>query len=368
MLFALDGGLKMLERGARLWSRVGAAPALAAPWSRFVSLAGRARDPLWWLERGVAGQEVRLEPTPCKVVWRSGPTQLRAYQPAQARTRPLLLVYAMVNRPSVLDLLPGRSVVAALLARGVPVYLLDWGKPGRAEADLPLDAFVELTLAGAVEAIVEREGCDALHLLGYCQGGTLSTMYSLFRPERVQSLTLLAAPVDFAAMGPLRRWSAEFDPRAVRGPDGNVPGAFLSTGFAALEPFSAGLRWGSFAARLGRGEVSDAAREHFCAMERWMAEDVDHPGRAYIEFLERFYQQNRLLEQLPALRAPLLTAVGRRDKLVPAAATEAALEATGSPDVARLRCDCGHIGLSVGSRAHRELWPRIVAWLEDHDG
>ncbi len=39
-------------------------------------------------------------------------------------------MYALVNKPYILDLIPGRSFIIYLVQQGVDVYLLDWGIPG----------------------------------------------------------------------------------------------------------------------------------------------------------------------------------------------------------------------------------------------
>ena len=41
----------------------------------------------------------------------------------------VLIVYALVNRPWVLDLEPKRSMIARLLERGMDVFLVEWLDP-----------------------------------------------------------------------------------------------------------------------------------------------------------------------------------------------------------------------------------------------
>ena len=45
------------------------------------------------------------------------------------RAIPLLVVFALVNRPYILDLQPDRSFIKPLLEAGYDVYLIDWGYP-----------------------------------------------------------------------------------------------------------------------------------------------------------------------------------------------------------------------------------------------
>src|SRR5688500_10780362 len=46
---------------------------------------------------------------------------------------PLLFVFALVNRPYILDLRPGKSVVSHFVQRGFDTYLIDWGVPTQAD-------------------------------------------------------------------------------------------------------------------------------------------------------------------------------------------------------------------------------------------
>ena len=40
------------------------------------------------------------------------------------------MVYALINKPYILDLTKGGSFIEYLVNRGFDVYLLDWGTPG----------------------------------------------------------------------------------------------------------------------------------------------------------------------------------------------------------------------------------------------
>ena len=83
--------------------------------------------------------DVQFGPTPKQEVFRNDHVVLYRYQPRVADRvgTPLLIVYALVNRPYMVDLQEDRSLVRSLLDEGVDVYLIDWGYPGpdRALAD-----------------------------------------------------------------------------------------------------------------------------------------------------------------------------------------------------------------------------------------
>ena len=86
--------------------------------------------------------------TPYTVVYEGGKVRLRHYQAAGTRHRtPIVLAYALIKRPYILDLLPGRSVVETLTKQGFDVYLIDWIPPTRADSWRGFDAYVNQDLA-----------------------------------------------------------------------------------------------------------------------------------------------------------------------------------------------------------------------------
>jgi polyhydroxyalkanoate synthase len=55
---------------------------------------------------------------------------------------PIMIVYALVNRPYMVDLQADRSLVRNLLAQGEDVYLIDWGYPDAADRFLTLEDYI----------------------------------------------------------------------------------------------------------------------------------------------------------------------------------------------------------------------------------
>ncbi|MBV8264885.1 MAG: hypothetical protein JO252_00910, partial [Planctomycetaceae bacterium] len=79
-------------------------------------------------------RDVEVGTTPHEVVYQEGTLRLLRYRrdsPA-AFAEPIVICYALVNRPYIVDLQPDRSVVRQFLARGFDVYLIDWGTPSAA--------------------------------------------------------------------------------------------------------------------------------------------------------------------------------------------------------------------------------------------
>src|SRR5438445_10414081 len=145
-------------------------------------------------------QRIRKGVSPSEVVYEEDRLKLLHYlsdRKPRYRT-PLVFVYALVNRPYILDLKKGRSVVANFVEAGFDTYLIDWGVPTSADRHLTLDDYINGYLANVMDYLRERTGVESLNILGYCMGGTMSAMFTALHPKRVSNLMLMAAPIDFA--------------------------------------------------------------------------------------------------------------------------------------------------------------------------
>ncbi|MFB6281750.1 MAG: PHA/PHB synthase family protein [Haloferacaceae archaeon] len=328
--------------------------------------------------------DVEVGTTPSEVVYRENKLELHRYDPEAVGAErehgtPLLIVYALINRPYILDLQPDRSVVRRLLEAGFVVYMIDWGEPSQLDTALGLDDYVNRYLVDCVDAVRRREGVDAVHLLGYCMGGTMSAMYAALHPETVRTLGLLAAGLCFDGDGGvLELWGDEayYDPGTVAETFGNVPAEFLDVGFALMDPVE---NYVSKYVNLYENLDDEEFVETFARMERWLGDGIDVAGTVYREFLTEIYQENALYRNdltvggedvdLGALDLPILQVVGEYDHLVPPEASTPFNDRVPSDDVTTMAFPTGHIGLSVSGSAHGELWPDVAAWYaERSDG
>ncbi|MGH8297664.1 MAG: alpha/beta fold hydrolase [Steroidobacteraceae bacterium] len=307
-------------------------------------------------------------------VWRRRRTVLYRYRALPfvscARPRPVLICYAQVNRPYVLDLEPQRSLVRRLTACGFTVYLIDWGYPDGADSHTPLEEYLERHLGGCIGHILGREGVSRLDLVGVCQGGTFSLCHTALHPESVANLVLMVTPVDFQTPADLlSRWARGLDPRLIRRA-GNVPGAALGAAFLALAPFR--LLQQKYVHLLARRP--DAAElERFLRLERWIFDSPDQPATAFAQFLQWFYQENRLLAgklalggvrvRLRRIRQPVLNVYATKDRIVPPAASVALRGRVRSRDYAELPVAGGHIGVFVSERTGVDVPGAVSAWL-----
>jgi polyhydroxyalkanoate synthase len=174
--------------------------------------------------------------TPKEVVWTKNKARLYRYEPAAEKRYPvpILMVYALINRPYVLDLLPGNSLIEYLVGEGFDVYLLDWGLPGDEDKDMDYENYVLDYLPRVVKKVLKTSGAEEYTLFGYCMGGTMSAMYASLFPEHLKNLVLLTAPTSFPqdAIGQYRLFTNEkyLNPELLADSFGNIPGEMIDTG------------------------------------------------------------------------------------------------------------------------------------------
>src|ERR1035438_4689690 len=154
--------------------------------------------------------------TPKELVWTLNKAKLYRYIPVvPAKDRypiPLLLVFALMNRPSILDLRPGNSFVEFMVSRGYDVYLLDWGVPGLEDKNLKFDDYTLDYMPRAIRKMKEISGSEEFSMLGWCIGAILATIYSaMHADDGLRNLMLLTAPLDFSNRDALTfaRWTDE---------------------------------------------------------------------------------------------------------------------------------------------------------------
>lgn len=288
---------------------------------------------------------------------------------------PTLIVYALVNRPYMLDLQPDRSMIRNLLEHGMDIFLIDWGYADRTDRYLTMDDYINGYIDDCVEAIHEVTGHEQVNLVGICQGGTFSTIYAALHPEKVKTLTTLVTPIDFETNESLLfRWSKDMNvDTIVDAYGGMVPADFMNIGFLMLKPFARLLKYVDF---LERVEDRDKLL-NFLRMEKWIFDSPDQAGECYRQFIKDLFQQNKLIQNtlvvgdhkvdLKKITMPLLNIFASRDHIVPPVASKPLNDLVGSTDTQLYEFNGGHIGLFVSSRTQRELAPAMAEWLHERD-
>ncbi len=317
--------------------------------------------------------------TPKEVIWTLNKAKLYRYVPVlpeeQLHPVPILLVFALMNRPYILDLRPGHSFVEFMLQHGYDVYLLDWGAPGIEDKNLKFDDYTLEYMPRAIRRMKEVSGSSEFSLLGWCIGAILTTIYAALRPDDgLRNLILLTAPLDFSNKENITfaRWVDEryFDVDKVLGMFGNMPPEMIEYGAKALKPVENYI--GNYLRlwdNLDNPQVIDA----WHAMNTWVTDNISLAGGAFRQLIVDLYRNNRLMEgtltirgqqvDLSHLRANLLTVIADADHITPPCQSETVMAKVGSTDRTAMRIPGGHIGIMAGSGASKRTWPQIDHWL-----
>jgi len=322
-------------------------------------------------ERLAQMESVEVGETPSEVVHEENKLELLHYEPLAdgQHATPLLVVWSLINRPYILDLQPGRSVVRRLLEDGHDVYMIDWNEPSRLDQHPGMHDYVARYIDNCVDAVRDRAGRASINVVGYCVGGALTAMYAARYPEKVDALGQIAGTLHFDDTGGVpETWGEEthFDPESMVAPGGNVPAEALAGMFEMLDPVANTV--GKYV-RLWENLEDEAFVETFARMERWLDEGIDLSGSVYVELIERLYRNELELDgepvDLAAVDMPVLQVVGEHDNLVPPEASLPFNDAVGSDETDVIEFPTGHIGISVSSRSHEEYWPQVAEWFAE---
>ena len=329
------------------------------------------------LAKGVANLmevgEIPSGVTPREPVYKEDKMVLYRYQGAEGAKNktPVLVVYALVNRPYMTDLQENRSTIRGLLESGQDVYLIDWGYPDAADRYLTMDDYINGYLDRCVDVICARHGIDKLSILGICQGGTFSLCYTAMHQDKVRNLVAMVTPVDFKTPdNMLSHWVQNVDIDLLVDTQGNIPGEMLNWTFLNLKPYQLMAQ-----KYLGVVDLMDdpKALKNFMRMEKWIFDSPDQAGETFRQFIKDFFQQNKLMKgevqigeytvDLRKVKMPVLNVFAEQDHLVPPDASRALKKVVGSKDYTELSFPGGHIGIYVSGKAQKTIPPAIGDWL-----
>jgi polyhydroxyalkanoate synthase len=323
-------------------------------------------------------EEISEGVTPRQEVYSEDKLRLFRYQgsPSVVQNKvPTLIVYALVNRPYMMDIQENRSTIRGLLDAGQDVYLIDWGYPDRSDKYLTLDDYINGYLDRCVDVIRERHGVEKINILGICQGGVFSLCYSTLHQDKVKNLVTMVTPVDCKTPdNMLSHWVQQMDIDLLVDTMGNLPGEMLNWTFLNLKPFQLmGQKYVSMVDIISE----EKNVKNFMRMEKWIFDSPDQAGEAFRQFIKDFYQQNKLVEgglmignqevDLAKLKLPILNIFAEQDHLVPPDASRVMKKLVGSKDYTELSFPGGHIGIYVSGKAQKTVTPAIAEWLDAHN-
>jgi polyhydroxyalkanoate synthase subunit PhaC len=318
-------------------------------------------------------RDVRLGAMPRDVVYTEDKVTLYRYRPAAdaAQSGPAILIcYALINRPSMMDLQADRSLIGSLLAEGVDVFLIDWGSPDGSDRYLDLNDYINRYLHHCVQQVQRIRAQQQVNLVGVCQGGTLSLCYTALHPEHVKNLITMVTPVDFHTPTDLiSKWVRHVDVDTLVDKFGNVSGEVLNGVFLSLLPFK--LTSQKYVGLLDVAH-DQAQVENFLRMEQWIFDSPDNPGEMFRQFSNWFYKENRLKlgtltingkpVDLKKVTMPVLNIYAAQDHIVPPPSSACIKELVAAGDYTEHVVPSGHIGIYVSSKT-KQLPGTIAKWL-----
>lgn len=319
--------------------------------------------------------------TPYTVLYSEPGLNLRRFEGPDAEGPAVLLVPAPIKRSYIWDLAPDVSVVRRWIEQGYRVYQAEWTPVPDDDDDFGLDDYGDRLLAACRRAIEADSNERTLTIAGHSLGGILAAIYSCLHPENVDATILLESPLHFEAQSCCFRPLVERTPHARQIADTfkQVPGVFLNMMSAMAEPHAFQYermmdRWLS----LGNPQLLATHMR----VERWTHDEFPLPGRLFTELVEQLYRNDEFMQGTLAigsrrigpqdLRAPLVSVLDPRSKVIPEASLRPFHEAAASERKCLLHYegDVGvnlqHVGVLVGQSAHARIWPAIFRWLDEH--
>ncbi len=286
---------------------------------------------------------------------------------------PCLVSFALMNRQTVLDIQPDRSLMRKLISEGLEVYIMDWGYPERKHQYLTMEDYIDGYFSDAVDFLREKHDMPKINLLSICQSGTFSMIYSALNPEKVNSLTTFVAPYDFSSNEcMLYRWTKDIDVDAMVDSMGLIKGEMLDEGFAMLKPSM------NISKYLGVMNSLDDREKllSFLRMEQWKTDLPAIPGELFRKYIKDLFRDNKLIKgefelggrkvDLKKMTAPFLNVYAVHDTIIPNSSTTPIMDKVGSKIKESYAFPGGHIGVFVGGRSQKELGPAVAKFVMDN--
>ena len=312
--------------------------------------------------------------TPHKIVFEAPLARLRDFSISQKRVVPTLVLPPQAGHDScIVDYSPEQSQMRTIVDAGLErAFSLDWVGATQETKDASVEDYMDV-----VDRAIEHCG-GRVNLIGDCQGGWLATIYAALHPERVNTLTIAGAPIDFHAGEPvihevLRRVAPEGDLRfyeaLVSMGGGVLEGRHMLAGFILIQPGAEISRQIELLLHLDDPAHVSRYRE----FEDWFKHTQDVPGAFYLWIVRHLFRDNALISgslevrgqkvDLANINMPLELMAGATDHITPPDQVFAlATHASTPPDqVTRHVSTGGHLGLFMGHEALREHWPNVLA-------
>ncbi|MCW5589854.1 MAG: alpha/beta fold hydrolase [Legionellales bacterium] len=312
-----------------------------------------------------------------KLVWQKDNVKLWYYRQHHALPgiSPLLLIYAFINRPTILDINQEYSFIQALLSQGLEIYLIEWGDPNQEQSTLHFLEYLNY-IKPCVSILRQHHHTEKINVLGICQGGNLALAYTALYPQQIAHLITLVTPVNFhAPRFIISELVRNIDVNLFHEKFGNIPGKLLAQFFLSLKPYQLTIgKW----LQLHNIQHDQQKLQQFLLVEKWLYDTVDHPGQAFLDYCQHYYNENLLIQgkikfgsrrvQLNNITLPVLNIIALQDHIVPPASSEYLKNCIDNTYYQQLKFNIGHIGIFISQQVLPELTTAIKNFCQENTG
>ena len=274
-----------------------------------------------------------------------------------------------------MDLTKGSSLVEYLVNRGFDVYLLDWGTPGYEDKNMKLDDYIMDYIPRAVQKVLRKSKVDEVSMLGYCMGGTMTSIFAALHPELpIKNIVFMTSPFDFENTGLYGEMLDEkyFNIDKVVDTLGLIPPEMIDFGNKMIKPMS--NIYGPYVSLVERAD-NDNFLKSWKLLQKWLNDGIPFPGEAYRQWIRDFYQKNKLIKgelvvrgqkvDLKNIKANVLNLSGASDIIAQPQQVEALMDVISSEDKQYINLPVGHTSITFGSKATKITYPTVSDWLEE---
>ena len=248
---------------------------------------------------------------------------------------------------------PAQSLVqTSMRTTGNAVYAMEWKNSVRLNETID-----DLVLY--LDVCVEKAG-GKVHLIGLCQGGWLATIYAAIYPEKVASLLIGAAPIDFRAG---KSKVHEFVDRIpmkgyelmVRSGGGFLRGDVMLSGWKLTSPYE---RYVEDYVNLWESIRDDNKLERARKFRTWYEYTQNISGKWYLQAVYELFKKNKLIKgslrvlhrnvDLGKISCPVAMIAGEKDDITPFEQVYALSDYVSTPGThtfRRIIPKSGHIGV-----------------------
>ncbi|MCB1846970.1 MAG: alpha/beta fold hydrolase [Halieaceae bacterium] len=302
---------------------------------------------------------------------------------------PLVLVPPLGVTTETFDLMPQRSLVRYMAARGFRTYLVDWGKPKKEHAHLNLKDYSYVMLGSALEKIREHSGSKEISLMGWCMGGLLCLLHQgqVLGPD-IRNIVTVASPIDLesgrgavAGVANIANGSAQLvsnytnlrlqalDPARLA-----LPPWATTLVFKMTDPVGSVTTYWDLVTRMSDRE----SLKSYSTTADYLNNMLLYPGGVLQDMAVKVMGEGQLargkveigdhLAELDRINSNLLAFAGETDILVPKEIAEKIVDIVASRDKEFRIAPGGHMGVIIGSKAQNAVWAQSADWLAQRSG